>query len=867
MSSERWAVITTLFHELRDIPPDARERELRLRTSDMGAIRHVHRLLRADDVVGSRFDRPAVLHVARNDAEEVHDVTVAADTVDTTLSMVGRRLGPYDVVRRIGEGGMGTVYEAHRADDAFSQRVAIKTVWRDVDSTLLARRLRSEREFLAMLQHPNIASLIDGGSTTEGLPYLVMEYVEGAPIDQWCDEHHLSIPLRLDLFRQVCSAVSHAHRRLLVHRDLKPSNVFVNSEGGVKLLDFGVAKLLGDSERLGTLTGAGVSPFTVAFAAPEQVEHAPITTATDVYALGALLYLLLTGHTAVDVGSGSVADAILAVRDGVVIPPSASAMTTVDAGHRGFASSTRLSRALQGELDDIVMMAMRREPTRRYASADAIADDVQSFLRGDRVLARTDTAAYRLRTFVRRHRAAAVGIGVTAVALVVGSAASLYQANVIRLEASRAERASVFLMHMAGEPDAHFGDPFSRIGPNGRIAELIDSSLARVPVAFPADPRIRARLYTALGASLTASGQVRRAAAVLDSARRLSRASYGQTSHAYIEATVNASNAAFHFQPPRVAVALARDALRALGPSRDRFPELRARAILAEATATVLDARFAESDVMAREVIAMESARTSAPSLARAWGWRLRAFAMSPDSAEAALRIAVAIVDSTGAKRSVERVDMQLALADIAISEGRIDEASRLADEALIGARVAFGEWSREVSLLKTIAIRSATARNEFDYAAALADTLGEAVSGLHDVNGAVMFALAFAQHEAYLASGHLARAERVDIRAIADVTPMESPMLLVYTLAMAAWTHTLRGDDIAAARELQQAIALSTTREPLHATSPGLRYELAVVFVRLGRIDEARAQVELLPSPLREKARARLRLETTKRR
>ena len=300
------------------------------------------------------------------------------------------------------------------------------------------------------------------------------------------------------LFRQVCGAVSHVHRNLIVHRDLKPSNVFVSAEGGVKLLDFGVAKLLGDTDRLGTLTGAGVSPFTIAFAAPEQVERAPITTATDVYALGALLYLLLTGHTCMDVAHSSVADAILAVREGVVTAPSERALTAVDAQRRGVASTMRLSRTLQGELDAIIMKAMRREPARRYASVDAMADDVHRFLRGDRVQAKTDTVTYRLRTFVRRHRAAAVGIGVTAVAMVAGSAMTLYQANLTRVEASRAERASLFLMHMVGEPDAHFGDPFSRIGPNGRIAELIDSSLARVPILFRDDPRIRARLYTAL---------------------------------------------------------------------------------------------------------------------------------------------------------------------------------------------------------------------------------------------------------------------------------------------------------------------------------------------------------------------------------
>ena len=354
---------------------------------------------------------------------------------------------------------------------------------------------------------------------------------------------------------------------------------------------------------------------------------------------------------------------------------------------------------------------------------------------------------------------------------------------------------------------------------------------------------------------------------MLDSARRLARAAYGPTSNAYIEATVNAASAAVHFQPPRVATALARAALNALGPSLDRFPELRVRALLVEATAIVLDARIAEMDVIARDVITMELARTSAPTMARAWAWRLRSLAMTPDSSHAALTLAVAIVDSIGAKRSVERVDMQYARADLAVLDGRIDDATRLADETLAEARAGFGASSREVALLSTIAIDAAIVRKEFAKAAALADALGAVEVSLHDMNGGVLVRLAYARHNAYLAVGDLARAQRVDATLLAKLDRMETPLVTLYALSMAAATHELGGDFAIAERELRDALIVSASRAGLGALAASLRAQLAGVLVRQGRNDDAQAQIDSLPVAMRDNARALLRKQIKPRR
>lgn len=357
----------------------------------------------------------------------------------------GRRIGPYRLVRILGRGGMGQVYLAERIDGQFEHQVALKLMNRSIPDSESRNRFLAERQILARLDHPNIARLLDGGVAEDGSPYLVMERVRGLPITEYCDQHALGIRERLDLFIQVCLAVEAAHNRLVVHRDLKPSNILVDADGRVRLLDFGIAKLL--DPQYGDLTPqtrTGMYLLTPEYASPEQVSGATLTTASDVYSLGLLLYVLLTGVSAQPVDDPSPvgihravcerrpltpSQAVLA--DGPPTPPERSLV-------RGRLSPTRLARRLEGDLDTIVEMSIRKEPERRYRSAVEIADDIKRHLARRPVNARPDTLGYRASRFVSRHRAAVLA-GATVLLSLSGSlTAALYGLNQARAAERRA---------------------------------------------------------------------------------------------------------------------------------------------------------------------------------------------------------------------------------------------------------------------------------------------------------------------------------------------------------------------------------------------------------------------------------------------
>ncbi|MFL6274275.1 MAG: protein kinase domain-containing protein [Blastocatellia bacterium] len=342
-------------------------------------------------------------------------------------------IGPYQVIRKIGEGGMGAVFLAERADAQYKKQVAIKLVRRGMASSFIVRRFRNERQILASLDHPNIARLLDGGATEDGLPYFVMEYIEGQPITDYADARKLATAERLKLFRKVCAAVHYAHQKLVVHRDIKPSNILVTADGEPKLVDFGIAKLLDPTQTEGLIdTGAtGHGMMTPEYASPEQARGEQITIATDIYSLGVVLYQLLTGRRPYRIKSRSPQDIVRAICEQEPLRPS----TAVADWPRGEAVATEfqmqaetvstdaqgnsrlptraprskaLSRRLRGDLDNIVLMAMRKEPERRYASVEQFASDIQRHLDGLPVIARTDTFTYRAGKFISRHKAGVV---------------------------------------------------------------------------------------------------------------------------------------------------------------------------------------------------------------------------------------------------------------------------------------------------------------------------------------------------------------------------------------------------------------------------------------------------------------------------
>jgi len=415
-------------------------------------------------------------------------------------ALAGRRIGAYTLIEPLGEGGMGTVWLAERSDGRFEGRAAVKLLHAGIVQQALAARFRREGAILARLSHPHIARLVDAGLTDDGQPYLVLEHVAGERIDQWCDARRLGVRARVELFGQVLQAVQHAHGQLVVHRDLKPSNVMVDTEGAVKLLDFGIAKLLDDEEAPGVateLTRDGGRVLTPQYAAPEQTRGDAVTTATDVYALGLLLYLLLTGqHPRVDAQgkhAPGVTDLPLASR--VVVDGSRRANEALRAAADArSATPTRLAHALTGDLDNILAKALRADPGERYGTAAAFAEDLQRHLDGHTVRARPDSWAYRASRFIGRHRAG-VALASAALAAIVGAAgAAEHQRREAERERDLAtqqrENAEAIVMFL-GEQLRQVDEPGLRADPGQRV----DLAQRRAEQLFHDVPEVLVPLY------------------------------------------------------------------------------------------------------------------------------------------------------------------------------------------------------------------------------------------------------------------------------------------------------------------------------------------------------------------------------------
>jgi serine/threonine-protein kinase len=423
--SDRWEEIEKLFHTVVELEPDDRSRYLAEHCDDTTILFEVQRLLQHDREDNGFLDasawHPRLTELAH---EFVRD--------DDPMAQPGVRIGRYQLLEPIAAGGMGTVWRAERVDGQFAHHVAIKLIKRGMDTDDILHRFRNERQLLASFAHPNIARLLDGGATEDGRPYLVMEYIDGVPIDQYCNDHKLSVRDRLALVQRVCTAVHEAHKSLIVHRDLKPSNLLVTPEGEPKLLDFGIAKVLGQVEAVQpVLTATRLRLLTPRYASPEQVRGEMVTTASDVYSLGVILYELLTGCRPYNVQMDSRQELERAVLEREPTRPSLVVNRTPDdpAGNGaprtryGLAeiSPRRLSRLLKGDLDTIVLTALRKEPERRYSSAEELASDIARYLQNDPITARPDTWRYRSSKFVRRNRGPLAALSVILV-VIVGAA-------------------------------------------------------------------------------------------------------------------------------------------------------------------------------------------------------------------------------------------------------------------------------------------------------------------------------------------------------------------------------------------------------------------------------------------------------------
>ena len=441
MNSEQWKQVKEAFQAALELPAEQRaiyldgfcaaEPELRQEVDSL--LQHYHQ-------AGTMLESPPNLASALS-ADEGAD------------PWLGQKIGPYQAISKIGEGGMGIVYRAVRIDDHYLKHVAIKVVRTGFATEQYLRRFRNERQIMASLEHPNIARLLDGGATETGLPYLVMEYIEGQPIDEYCDGYRLNIVERLKLFSQVCSAVQYAHQNLIIHRDLKPGNILVTADGTPKLLDFGIAKLLSPEVFFQTvdLAATGFRAMTPEYASPEQIRGEAITTASDVYTLGVILYRLLTGHPPYRLDTTAPLEISRVIAESEPEKPSIVINRVSSSGGSDGLNPDQVSglrggrpallrRRLAGDVDNIVLKALRKDPARRYVSAEQFAEDIRRYLDGMPVMARPDTILYRTGKFVRRHKTPVAAAVLVFATLVGGIVLTLRQASIAEKQRVRAER-------------------------------------------------------------------------------------------------------------------------------------------------------------------------------------------------------------------------------------------------------------------------------------------------------------------------------------------------------------------------------------------------------------------------------------------
>lgn len=502
---ERWRILEDIFQAACDLSEVERKQFLDSSCANDPSLRdEVESLLASANEPAGFLQRP---------------IADAAQSVVPEIAPGGKRIGPYEISALLGEGGMGRVYLARRADQVYSQSVAIKYMRADFGSDpQMLLRFRMERQILANLNHTNVAQLLDGGVTPEGLPWLALEYVDGIPIDEYCRRNHLALHARLELFLTVCSAIEYAHRNLVIHRDIKPANVLVTSEGIPKLLDFGIAKLLSPDFADSVRTRASERLMTPEYASPEQVRGDAVTTATDVYALGVLLYELLAGRRPFHLKTDSPFEIARVICEEMPTAPSAARSNEPD-------MSAIDARRLKGDLDTVVLMAMRKEPERRYSSVAQFASDIRAYLDGYPLVARGDTWGYRTCTFVKRHKAAVASAAIAAVALAGFGIGMGVLAKRAERERQTAHREAQFLagMFRAATPDEAQGQTVT-------ARTLLDRGALRINRDLSAEPAVRASLLETIAEAYRSLGVFDRSRDLAQQSLTLAKASQGDDS-------------------------------------------------------------------------------------------------------------------------------------------------------------------------------------------------------------------------------------------------------------------------------------------------------------------------------------------------
>lgn len=680
MSSERWRKIEDLFFRAAAQPHDQRREFLEATCPDASLRAEVWALLERDGDGSSFIEASLPETVARKRLQEAN---------------VGRIVGGrWRLEQPLGAGGMGAVWVATRADAQFEKKVAVKLIKRGLDSDAILARFRTERQVLASLEHPNIARLLDGGLADDGLPFLVMELVDGAPIDRYCDARRLGVAARLRLFLEVCAAVQHAHANLVVHRDLKPSNILVTSDGAVKLLDFGIAKVLAESDASAALqTGTHERPMTPEYASPEQIRAQPITAASDVYSLGVVLYELLTGRSAYRLEDRALRSVEKAVCEQEPLRPS-----TAVGRDANTAAMRRLRRLLAGDLDLIVLKALRKEPSRRYASVEQFSADIRAYLAGRPVSARPDSFGYRFAKFVRRNRAA-VAVGVLLLALLVGWGATATvqtqritsQRNAARSaetlafqkaaaalrEAEKSRAVSEFLVSMLAA-----ASPERSADPDLRVRDVLDSAARQLDEALGAHPEVRAQLYHTLSLTYTAIGLFGPAVRMSRQGLSVLEDQFGADDPRVIPLLVSLAQAAESYGDFHEAERCLARAERLFAASVDPSPGERADLRRRAASIARSKGRPDLAEPILREAIALRRADAPADLPGFAGDYHVLATILDdlhrPNDAIAAARDAVDVYRRIGQPESPAALAATGVLAQMLKRNGAFDEAERL---------------------------------------------------------------------------------------------------------------------------------------------------------------------------------------------
>ncbi len=517
---DRWQIAWRIFEQATELPADQRTDFLESACEgDDDVRRAVEKMLDADQAeTGIFLDRPLA---------KASETTEFMPPTFTRPSQTPQRLGAYRLLNKVGEGGMSSVFLAVRDDDAYQRRVVVKVIRPGMETEHVARRFRVERQILASLDHPNIARLFDGGTTDRDLPYFVMEYIDGVPIDVFCERNELSVEERLTLFMKVCAAVGYAHRNLVVHRDIKPNNILVSADGEPKLLDFGIAKLLnpdlGSPEIAPTLTATRM--LTPSYASPEQIRGRMITTASDVYSLGVLLFKLLTHTLPYDFSRRSAAEIEQLVTESEPPKPSQVVTRTPTEGKADPVDVSKLQRQLAGDLDAIVLKALRSAPPKRYSTVEQMTADIDRFLHGHPVEARRGSQRYRLGKFIGRHRSAlAVAGAVTAMVIYFLATLAAQSARLeVERDQARLERDKKQHVITLFEDIISFAEPFVDRGEELSVKQAVERSLPVMESRLRDQPSVRAQLLHTTGSMLNRLGSHDSAKSRLSEALELHR--------------------------------------------------------------------------------------------------------------------------------------------------------------------------------------------------------------------------------------------------------------------------------------------------------------------------------------------------------